>query len=154
MSEQDRIAQLLKASIDEGAWYGPTLSEALEGVTAAQAASRPIKGVHTIWELVGHIAVWVEVPLSRYHGKGPEQVAEKDNFPTAPSKPDEKAWTKIKERVWKAHEAWYAELKKMSDNQLHTPRKPGFPPMADILYGVAQHTAYHIGQIVVLKKHL
>src|SRR5438552_2144561 len=37
---------------------GPSLRELLDGVPALQAASKPIPGAHSIWELVLHVEAW------------------------------------------------------------------------------------------------
>ena len=37
------------------------MKEVLAGVTARQAAARPIAAAHSIWEITAHIAVWEEV---------------------------------------------------------------------------------------------
>jgi hypothetical protein len=55
MSEIHRIADQLKRSLEGEAWHGPALRELLSGVTAKQAAARPLAGAHSIWEIVLHI---------------------------------------------------------------------------------------------------
>ena len=51
------VDELRRAFYGE-AWHGDSLFEILRGVTAAQAAARPIKTAHSIWELVLHISAW------------------------------------------------------------------------------------------------
>ena len=46
------------ARLMETAWHGPSLLELLEDVDAATAAAKPIPNVHSIWELLLHVAVW------------------------------------------------------------------------------------------------
>jgi hypothetical protein len=67
-SEAAGIADQLRRAFDGGAWHGDSLFEILKGVTAAQAAARPIQGAHTIWELVLHIAAWDGAVLRRLGG--------------------------------------------------------------------------------------
>ena len=52
MFETARIADQLRRAFYGGAWHGEALFEILRGVTAKQAAARPIKSAHSIWELV------------------------------------------------------------------------------------------------------
>ncbi len=56
--KQTRIADQLRRAFDGSAWHGPALLELLKDVDAATAAARPLPNVHSIWELVLHIAVW------------------------------------------------------------------------------------------------
>jgi uncharacterized damage-inducible protein DinB len=55
MTETHRINSQLERAYEGEAWHGPSLRELLDGVSAAQAASRPIPNAHSIWELVNHI---------------------------------------------------------------------------------------------------
>src|SRR5579862_8821244 len=61
MSEVKRIADQLRRSYEGPAWHGPSLKEILKGVTAEQAAARPIPKAHSIWEIVLHISAWQNV---------------------------------------------------------------------------------------------
>jgi hypothetical protein len=49
---------------------GPTVLELLADVSAVQAASYPIAGAHSIWELVLHLRSDYEVVLRRLAGEG------------------------------------------------------------------------------------
>jgi hypothetical protein len=53
-------AKLVLALIDEAyqnkTWHGPNLWQSLKGVSARQAAWRPGRGRHNIWEVVLHAA--------------------------------------------------------------------------------------------------
>jgi hypothetical protein len=58
MKETERIRDQLHRAFAGDAWHGPSVLEILENVTASQAATRPIAGAHSIWELVLHIKAW------------------------------------------------------------------------------------------------
>jgi len=68
MSEAARIADQLRRAFDGEAWHGDSVFEILQGIRAAQAAARPIKNGHTIWELLLHIAAWDGAVLRRMGG--------------------------------------------------------------------------------------
>ena len=68
-SEGARIADQLRRAFYGSAWHGPALLELLEDVDAATAAAKPLPDVHSIWELVLHIAVWDDAALRRLDGK-------------------------------------------------------------------------------------
>ena len=59
-SEGARIADQLRRAFYGSAWHGPAVLELLKDVDAATAAAKPLAEVHSIWELVLHIAVWDE----------------------------------------------------------------------------------------------
>ena len=63
----------MTAYLDEAfagpSWHGPALYTALRGVTPKQAAWRPGRGRHSIWELVVHAAYWKHVVRQRLSGR-------------------------------------------------------------------------------------
>ena len=68
MTECSRLADQIRRAFDGEAWHGDALVEVLSNVSAAQAAARPIKNAHTIWEIVLHIAAWDRAVLRRIGG--------------------------------------------------------------------------------------
>src|SRR5450631_1972901 len=92
MSAAARIADQLRRASNGKAWHGDSVFQILKGVTAAQAAARPIKSGHTIWELVLHIAAWDGVVLRRLGGVAVALSAKK-NFPPVKDT-SEAAWRK------------------------------------------------------------
>ena len=85
MSETARIADQLRRAFYGGAWHGDSLFEILTGVTAAQAAARPIRNAHSIWELVLHISAWDAAVRRRMTGVA-VQPSDAENFPPKTSK--------------------------------------------------------------------
>ena len=51
MTEIERILDQLKRAYEGNAWHGPSVSEALAGVNAAQAHARPLANAHSIGNL-------------------------------------------------------------------------------------------------------
>jgi uncharacterized damage-inducible protein DinB len=68
-TESGRIADQLRRAFDGSAWHGPALIELLEDVDAATAAAKPRLKIHSIWELVLHIAAWDGAALRRLSGE-------------------------------------------------------------------------------------
>lgn len=50
-SELARIAEQLRRSFEGEAWHGPSVLEALGGVSPDEANQHPITDAHSIWEL-------------------------------------------------------------------------------------------------------
>jgi uncharacterized damage-inducible protein DinB len=153
MSEATRIADQLRRAFDGEAWHGDSVFEILEGVTAAQAAARPIAGAHTIWELVLHIAAWDGAVLRRLGGVALE-LSDAENFPPV-SDTSEAAWRAALAQVRRVHEELVAAVAALPDSRLSdlVPGKEGAHyKLYYMLHGVVQHELYHAGQIALLKK--
>jgi len=149
-SEAKNIADQLRRAFDGSAWHGPALFEILADVDAATAAARPIATVHSIWELVLHIAVWDRSGLVRLEGKK-YQPAGDDNFPPIVRATDA-AWRKAVAETKRTHEKLVKTVAALPDARLWD-RVPGKRyDFYHLLHGIAQHELYHAGQIAVLKK--
>src|SRR5208282_5159451 len=149
MSEAARIADQLRRAFDGVAWHGDSVFEILEGVTAA----RPIKGAHTIWELVLHIAAWDGAVLRRLGGAAVE-LSDAENFPPVTDASDA-AWRRALAEVRRVHEKLVAAVAALPDSRLDeiVPGKEGAHyTFYYMLHGVVQHELYHAGQIAILKK--
>ena len=148
--ESARIADQLRRAFDGSAWHGPALMELLADVDAATAAARPLGNVHSIWELVLHIAVWDGAALERLAGKKCQPSGEK-NFPPV-RKATAAAWRKAVADAKRTHDKLVKTVAALSEERLHD-RCPGKRyDFYHLLHGVAQHELYHAGQIAVLKK--
>ena len=55
MSRARHLGSSLERTVTGPMWHGPALAEVLDGVTAEQAAAHPVKGAHSIWEIVLHV---------------------------------------------------------------------------------------------------
>jgi uncharacterized damage-inducible protein DinB len=152
MTEIERIADQLKRAFEGEAWHGPSIQEALAGVTAEQATARPLAHAHTIWEIVLHLAAWDGVVRRRLED---EQV---DN-------PDEGDWPLVKDR---SEAAWSDTLEWLKNNHTKLRRTVSWLDDASLdkpltgskstayvtIHGSIQHYLYHAGQIAMLKKAL
>jgi len=153
MTETARIADQLRRAFSGDAWHGDSLLEILDGVTAAQAAARPIPHAHTIWELVLHIAAWDGAVRRRLGGEAVE-LSDEQNFPPARDT-SESAWRKTMEHVRRVHDELVKAVSEFPDARLaeQVPGKQGAHyNYYYMLHGVAQHELYHAGQIALLKK--
>jgi uncharacterized damage-inducible protein DinB len=149
-SEASLIADQLRRAFEGNAWHGPAVLELLEDIDAATAAARPLPDVHSIWELVLHIAVWDAAALTRLDGSKcqPTGLA---NFPAAP-KASEGAWKKAIVAARRTHDRLVKTVAALPDSRLRD-RVPGKRyDFGHMLYGIAQHELYHAGQIAILKK--
>src|SRR5215470_15045648 len=87
-AEVNRLEDQLRRALEGEAWHGPSVLELLSGVSAAQAASHPIAGAHSIWELVLHIGSDYDLVLRRLAGDGHPLTAAED-WPPCPASTEE-----------------------------------------------------------------
>jgi uncharacterized damage-inducible protein DinB len=151
LPESERIAEQLRRAFDGSAWHGPSVLELLEDVDAATAAAKPVADVHSIWELLLHIAVWDNAGMVRLAGMK-YQPTGTANFPIVPRKPTEAAWRKAVADTRRTHEKLVKRVAALPESRLRD-RVPGKRyDFYHMLHGVAQHELYHAGQIAILKK--
>lgn len=148
MSETSRIADQLRRSYEGVAWHGPSLQEALEGVTPEMAADRGSPELHTIWELVRHVAAWAAAArLSLVENRYVDLTGDGD-WP-----PPLGAWTDALEKLATAQQQLWEEVQKLPDERLNDMVSAEKKYSVYILlHGVVQHNLYHAGQISLLKK--
>jgi hypothetical protein len=149
--------RLLMRAIDQGfdrvAWHGPTLWGAIRGVTAKQAAWRPGRGRHNIWELVLHTAYWKYAVRQRLAGGRQGSFPRPgSNFPRLPKVLDEGHWREdvrlLKEEHRKLRQAIAAVPAGALGRRLGRKRWT----TSETIHGVAMHDLYHAGQIQLLKR--
>lgn len=150
-SESALIADQLRRAFAGVAWHGPALLELIEDIDASTAAAKPVPDVHSIWELVLHVAVWDDATSRRLSGEKcqPTGLA---NFPLVPKQPTRAAWRGAVAHTKRTHDALVKTVAALPDSRLRD-RVPGKKyDFFHLLHGVAQHELYHAGQIAILKK--
>ena len=134
-------------------WHGPALADLLEDVSAGDAAAHPIKGAHSIWELVLHVTAWTEIAHERLVGSAKADPTPEEDWPPVQDTSAD-AWRATKQRLKDAHRELAQEVGGLDDSTLIS-RLPGKDHTALVMFhGIIEHDAYHGGQIAVLKKAL
>jgi uncharacterized damage-inducible protein DinB len=157
MNEIARIVHLLEAEHAGDPWHGSSLAVILDGITHSQAAARPIAGGHRIWELVLHIAAWKNEARRRLAGGAAADPLEGDWPAVGPETPAR--WIEARAHLELAHRLLVSAVKAFPEADLFTPTHdtrhddPGLTATYyELLHGLAQHDAYHAGQIAILKR--
>jgi uncharacterized damage-inducible protein DinB len=149
--EIERIETQLRLSFEGAAWHGPSVLEALDGVTAEAAYQHPIAGAHSIWELVLHISAGYRLVLRRVQGDGRPLTAEED-WPTV-SSPTPAAWQDEIRALRELNGQLRRVVLGFDADRLDEPLVPEPPYTAYTQFiGMTQHDLYHAGQIVLLKR--
>jgi uncharacterized damage-inducible protein DinB len=152
-SESTLIAEQLRRAFQGDAWHGPAVLELLQDVDAVAAAAKPLPKVHSIWELLLHVAAWDAAALRRLDGEK-FQPGGTANFPLVPKPASEAAWRKAIARAKRTHDRLVKTVAALPESRLRD-RVPGKKyDFYHMLHGIAQHELYHAGQIAILKKAL
>lgn len=151
------LVEQLTRSHDRQPWHGPSRRALLTGVSAREAAMRPIAGAHSIWELVLHMTAWTREVSRRLHGAAPAEPAEGD-WP-AVGEPSEARWAQACLDLDRAHAALLSIVAALSPTRLadrvgdiDEPSLGTAPSVALMVAGIAEHDAYHCGQVAMLKR--
>lgn len=142
------ILKVLAEGYEKRTWHGPNLRQAIRGVTAKQAAWRPGRNRHNIWEVTLHAAYWKYALRRRIEGgKRGSFELEGSNFfaRPEPGKLSEAAWAADKALLEREHRA----LVQAVESLLRTSRAEKFLTQ---LWGIAFHDVYHAGQIRLLRR--
>jgi uncharacterized damage-inducible protein DinB len=158
MTEIDRLVDQLRRAHERGAWHGPSVQEGLDRLTAAAAAAHPIPGAHSVWELVLHIAAWRGEVVRRLEGGEPGMPPDGDWPPVGDI--GEAAWAEARRRLDDSHRRLAEAVARFGETRLDDPvgHKPPDPALGTVgsyyvmLHGIAQHDAYHMGQVAILRK--
>jgi uncharacterized damage-inducible protein DinB len=149
-SEIERLADQAKKMFHGEAWHGPALMEVLADVDAKLAAAHPMPGAHSIWELVLHLSATQEVLLRRIAGQS-AGLKEADFWPAVPAV-SETAWAQTLEQLRHQEAQLRQAIANFPPDRLDGRLTAEGSSTYNNFHGYIQHTAYHAGQINLLKK--
>ena len=150
--ETERIIRELERGHASHPWHGPSRKDALKDVTPDEAARSPGGGAHTIWQLVLHMRSWTrEVARRVREGNWGEPV--EGDFPAVGATTND-AWRDAVQGLDAAHDEVRSALRALDVAKLDAvvQGSSAGDTLRETLHGLAQHDAYHTGQIVILKK--
>lgn len=150
MKQVELLAKEFQKLFNGASWIDVNIVATLASLNAEQAAAKPFGNVNSIWEIVNHLANWREAVLKRINGV--DFPSPENNFfePLADISP--KAWTETLQRLNESQKAWSALLHKMNDSDLEEQSVQRKQTKYELISGILQHDAYHLGQVVILKK--
>ena len=135
------LLEQLRSTHNKAEWFVPA-NTAVEGLTAEQASWTDGKGNHSVGQLVYHIVYWDRRSLQKFKGE-PQEKFSGNNDETF-DKFDSKAWNETVRQldsVMNELEKWVetADEAKLKEN-------------AQVFTHISTHNAYHIGQIIYVRK--
>lgn len=150
-TETSLLADQLRRILEGQAWHGPAVLELLADVSAEQAASHPIAGVHSIWELVLHLTSDYTLVLRRMAGDGRGLLPD-EGWPPCPA-PTEENWQQTVSELKRLSQQLRDAVREFPAERLDHLLVAESPWTAYMQFiGVTQHNAYHAGQIALLKR--
>jgi hypothetical protein len=152
MNLPDQIAKHFRDVYFGGNWTAVNLKETITGVGWQQAISK-IDSFNTIATLVYHINYYVSAALGVLKG-GALSANDAYSFDHPPIQSPED-WDRLLNKCWEDAESFAREIELLPENKL-------WEIFADEKYGnyygniqgIIEHTHYHLGQIVLIKKML
>jgi uncharacterized damage-inducible protein DinB len=150
MNETKNISKLFDQLYNGAPWLDVNIVAELKKVRADQAATRILPNCNTIWEIVIHLIGWRENILERLQGKTKRSPA--GNYISPVKDTSAKAWLLTLHKLEKSQQKWLALLENFDANKVNDIVPPGKYSAYDLMHGILQHDAYHLGQIVLLAK--
>ena len=130
-------------------WHGPSVLEALAGVSAEHASAHPIAGAHSIWEIVLHLSSGYTLVLRRLRGES-AQLSPEEEWPLVPASSSD-AWRQSQEALEELNQQLQGVVRTFPPERLPQELGSEYSAYTQFL-GTPQHDLYHAGQVVLLKK--
>ncbi|MBS4196690.1 DinB family protein [Lederbergia citri] len=147
---KDVLADQLLANANDPSWYLP-FSESVENLSEEEAFWKPDEDCNSIAEIVQHLLYWNETWQTRYIKSNVNAVPSIEDNNKSFVIPENKSFIDLKDELLRVLLKWPDLLtEEKVESEVH-----GFPEPAQwwaVLGNVATHNAYHIGQIIYIRK--
>lgn len=135
------LLEQLRTTHNDKDWFVP-IDTAVEGVTAEQANWKDGSGNHSIGQLTYHLLFWNTRELAKFKGE-PEEKFSGNNDETF-NNFDSKKWNDTVKQLDQVMNELEKFVENADDKKLQT--------FASDIAHVGTHNAYHVGQIVFVRK--
>ncbi|HET9825195.1 MAG TPA: DinB family protein [Chitinophagaceae bacterium] len=150
MNLPSQIAKQLRDLLYGGNWTGSNVKQHLVDVTWQQAMTK-VDSLNTIVALVYHMNYYM-VALVKVMQGGPLDAHDKYSF-DHPSIESQQDWEKLLNRFWADAEALAGLIEQLPGSRLEENFLDGkYGTWYRNVAGVIEHTHYHLGQVVLIKK--
>ncbi|MET3728079.1 putative damage-inducible protein DinB [Fictibacillus halophilus] len=144
------LADQLLANANDASWYLP-FNETVENLTEEEAFWKPSENCHSIAEIVQHLLYWNKTWQTRYIQSRVQAVPSIGDNDKSFFIPENQKFSQLKEQLLVVLLQWQNLL---SEEKVES-EVNGFPVPAkwwEIIGNAATHNAYHIGQIIMIRK--
>ena len=150
MRLSNQIAKHFREVFFGGNWTSVNLKDTLKDVTWQQA-TRKIHSCNTITALVYHINYYVSAVLNVLQG-GPLNAHDKYSFDHPPVQSQDD-WEKLVNKTFAEAEQFADLIENLPEDKFgETFVEEKYGIYFRNLHGIIEHTHYHLGQIVIIKK--
>ena len=149
VNEINRILKLF-ADLQHGdCWIGNNFKETLHGVDYKKAMETISGKTNSIWQLVAHITYWRTSVVNRLTGTN-----NPPPFPDflLPNEPNEENWKQALHDFEAAYHLLRNAINHFNVENLYKPSPKKDQTYYELIMGCLQHDAYHMGQMILLKK--
>jgi uncharacterized damage-inducible protein DinB len=135
------LSEQLRSTHNKAEWFVPA-NTAVEGLSAEQASWTDGKGNHSVGQLVNHLIFWDRRELQKFKGE-PQDKFSGNNDETF-NNFNAKQWSAAVKQLDEVMSDWEKAVESADETKL----KDWYSDVAHI----GSHNAYHIGQIVFVRK--
>jgi DinB superfamily len=135
------LLEQLQTTHNKKDWFVP-VSVAVDGVTAEQANWKDAKGNHSVGQLTYHLLFWNRRALAEFKGEDPGKF--NGNNDETFTNFDSKQWAATVKELDEVLTAWEKAVQSADEEKLKKE--------ASTIAHIASHNAYHIGEIVYVRK--
>ncbi len=153
MENSKQLAQRFKDVMIDGKWIANTnYKDQISGIDWEQATQK-IGSLNSIALLTFHINYYIKGVLNVFEG-GALEIRDKYSFDLPPIT-SAKSWNALRDDLFNNTETFFNHLKTMPDKKLESPFvEEKYGSYRRNIEGVIEHSYYHLGQIVLIKKML
>jgi hypothetical protein len=152
MKLTEQIAKHFREVHFGGNWTSVNLKESLADVDWQQATTQ-VYSFNTIAALVYHTNYYVSAVLKVLQGE-PLNASDKYSFDLPPIQSQE-GWERLLNKTWEDAESFAALVEQLPESKLgETFTDEKYGTYYRNIHGIIEHTHYHLGQIVLIKKLL
>jgi hypothetical protein len=127
---------------------------AIAGIPPVARGRTPAGATHSPWQLVEHIRIAQHDILDFCVNPDYEQMSWPDDYwPSSPAPPSPHAWDDAVARIRRDRETLQQLVRDVPDLFAGIPHGSGQTYLREVLL-VADHTAYHVGQLVLVRRLL
>jgi uncharacterized damage-inducible protein DinB len=152
MKESKQISLLFQDLYSGNPWIDVTIIGTLNDITAEQAAKKIAPNFNSIWEIVNHLINWRLNVLKRVNGEIIETPS--NNYIVPIKEISDSAWKETLNRLEDSQKKWIIYLKNFDEKNFQKIYLQNNLSYYEHIHGIIQHDAYHLGQIVLLKKYI
>ena len=130
-------------------WTDNSFKEVLHGVDADNAMKTIDGKTNSIWQLVAHVTYWRTLVVNRLTGT--------NNPPPfqdflLPNNCNEESWRQALHDFESAYHLLRNAIHHFNEENLYKPSPKKEQTFYELMLGCLQHDAYHLGQMMLLKK--